>query len=72
MQPALTDRLVRESAPAADAQAIDVALTGREADASVRLVAGGFNNREIAEMLHLAEGTVRETRLQCDRQARRP
>lgn len=58
LQPALTDRLVRESAPAADAQAIDVALTGREADV-LRLVAGGFNNREIAEMLHLAEGTVK-------------
>jgi len=37
---------------------IDGALTERETDV-LRLVAGGYSNREIAEMLHLAPGTVK-------------
>ncbi|HJA04494.1 MAG TPA: response regulator transcription factor [Candidatus Microbacterium stercoravium] len=37
---------------------IDGALTERETQV-LRLIAGGYSNREIAEMLHLAPGTVK-------------
>lgn len=63
VQPALTDRLVRslgtlpdptleESLPPAQP------LTVRETEI-LRLLAGGYANREIAAALHLAEGTVK-------------
>ncbi|WP_221584133.1 response regulator transcription factor [Microbacterium sp. G2-8] len=62
LQPALTERLLREaerSAPdPAGSFAILEALTARELDV-LHLMAGGYSNREIAVMLHLAEGTVK-------------
>jgi DNA-binding NarL/FixJ family response regulator len=61
LQPALTDRLLR----AASERGTDVTgiprpdpLTDRELD-TLRLVAAGYSNREIASALHLAPGTVK-------------
>jgi DNA-binding NarL/FixJ family response regulator len=61
LQPALTDRLLR----AASEHATDITgihcpepLTDRELD-TLRLVAAGYSNREIASALHLAPGTVK-------------
>lgn len=58
LQPALTARLAMpaDEAGAGDWHPAD--LTEREADV-LGLVAGGYSNREIAELLHLAEGTVK-------------
>ena len=58
----INDRLVRaiQSAPpptGAD-QATVEALTDREIEV-LRLVARGYSNRQIAELIHLAEGTVK-------------
>lgn len=65
LQPALTDRLLRASSQAGglvegphDPAAPVEALTARETDV-LRLAAGGYSNKEIAAMLHLAEGTVK-------------
>lgn len=65
LQPALTERLVRASSqagqfaggPGEPAKPVE-ALTPRETDV-LRLAAGGYSNQEIAAMLHLAEGTVK-------------
>ncbi|WP_156759480.1 response regulator [Microbacterium karelineae] len=62
LQPALTERLLRAAArtgpePAEPATPIED-LTAREQDV-LHLVAGGYSNREIAHMLHLADGTVK-------------
>lgn len=59
LQPALTDRLLRavSAAPAVSTTVVEP-LTGRERDV-LRLAAAGWSNREIAEALHLAEGTVK-------------
>jgi DNA-binding NarL/FixJ family response regulator len=60
VQPAITQRLLRAvraaDTPAAAPPMQD--LTGRELDV-LRLLAGGYANREIAAALFLAEGTVK-------------
>jgi DNA-binding NarL/FixJ family response regulator len=61
-RPGLTERVLRGlQAPATPAQAprhdAD-ALTAREIEI-LRLMTGGFNNREIAEALHNSEGTIK-------------
>jgi DNA-binding NarL/FixJ family response regulator len=64
VQPALTDRLLRAiAAPEAHDEPFaglppPQALTPRELEI-LRLLAGGYANREIAAALHLAEGTVK-------------
>lgn len=58
-QPAVTERLLRAgSALRLCANAPPEALTSREAEV-VRLMAGGYSNREIARALGTAEGTVK-------------
>jgi DNA-binding CsgD family transcriptional regulator len=58
-QPAVTERLLRAgSAMRIDTDAPREDLTGREAEV-VRLMAGGYSNREIAQALGTAEGTVK-------------
>jgi DNA-binding NarL/FixJ family response regulator len=58
-QPAITERLLRAgSALRMDTDAPREELTGREAEV-VRLMAGGYSNREIATALGTAEGTVK-------------
>ena len=57
--PAVTERLLRAGGTARlEADARREQLTGREAEV-VRLMAGGYSNREIAEALGTAEGTVK-------------
>ncbi|MTV24547.1 response regulator transcription factor [Nitriliruptoraceae bacterium ZYF776] len=63
VQPALTDRLVRSLSALPDPEdesALPPAqpLTTRETEV-LRLLASGYANREIADALHLAEGTVK-------------
>lgn len=61
VQPAVTDRLLRRIAehPLAFARLPQPdPLTGRELEV-LRLLAGGYANREIAGALHLTEGTVK-------------
>jgi len=61
LQPALTDRLLRAiSERGSDVTGIPRPdpLTDRELD-TLRLVAAGYSNREIASALHLAPGTVK-------------
>ena len=58
-QPAITERLVRAGVGLqVDTEAPREQLTAREAEV-VRLMAGGYSNREIAEALGTAEGTVK-------------
>ena len=58
-QPAVTERLLRAgSALRPSAEAPREALTTREAEV-VRLMAGGYSNREIARALGTAEGTIK-------------
>ena len=57
--PAITERLLRAgNSLRLDTEAPREALTGREAEV-VRLMAGGYSNREIADALGTAEGTVK-------------
>lgn len=59
VQPAVTARLLRavRSGPA-PVDLVPAELTGREREV-LRLMAQGWSNREIADALHLAEGTVK-------------
>jgi DNA-binding NarL/FixJ family response regulator len=58
-QPAVTERLLRAGAPARPhAEASRESLTEREAQV-VRLMAGGYSNKEIAHALGTAEGTIK-------------
>jgi DNA-binding NarL/FixJ family response regulator len=58
-QPAVTERLLRAgSALTLEADAPREDLTSREAEV-VRLMAGGYSNREIADALGTAEGTIK-------------
>ena len=58
-QPAITERLLRAgSALGFDADTPREELTAREAEV-VRLMAGGYSNREIADALGTAEGTIK-------------
>jgi len=57
-QPAITQRLLRAAGtPAPDAMPIE-GLTARELEV-VRLMAGGYSNKEIAHALGTAEGTIK-------------
>src|SRR5699024_3838062 len=60
--PSITDRLVRAirtgPAPAGSTTAVVEPLSTRELEV-LRLVAEGYSNRQIAELIHLAEGTVK-------------
>lgn len=60
--PSITDRLVRAirsgPPPAGSAAAVIEPLTNRELEV-LRLVAEGYSNRQIAGLVHLAEGTVK-------------
>lgn len=63
LRPAITDRLLRalregEAPPSETGASAPVPLTEREREV-LRLLAAGFSNREIAESLFLAEGTVK-------------
>ena len=58
-QPAVTERLLRAGTRArTDAEAPREPLTEREAEV-VRLMAGGYSNKEIAHALGTAEGTIK-------------
>lgn len=61
IKPAVTERILKGLAASprqAAARDLTDALTDRESEI-LRLMAGGFSNREIAEALHIAEGTVK-------------
>ena len=60
-EPGVTERIFRsigQNPPNFDASQLPEPLTDREKDI-VRLLAGGYSNREIADLLHLSEGTVK-------------
>jgi len=58
--PALTVRLIRELNPTSQRTELNLeeTLTDRES-AILRLMTGGYSNREIAEALEISEGTVK-------------
>ncbi len=58
--PSITDRLLRaiRATPATEPEIPAQDLTEREVEV-LRLVAAGYANRDIAQVLHLAEGTVK-------------
>lgn len=60
--PSITDRLVRAirsgPAPAGSSVTVIEPLSDRELEV-LRLVAEGYSNRQIAGLVHLAEGTVK-------------
>ncbi len=61
MQPAITERLLRAALSTSTgfpSLATPDPLTDREIEV-LRLMTGGFSNREIADSLHMAEGTVK-------------
>ncbi len=61
LQPSITETLLRNIKGRPESQLDDgpaESLTERERDV-IRLMAGGFSNREIGEMLGLTEGTVK-------------
>lgn len=61
VSPSITDRVlqaIKSDASLSPGQSPIQALTPRELEV-LRLVAEGYSNREVAEMLHLAEGTVK-------------
>ena len=61
LQPSITETLLRNLQGRADTKfdgEIAEPLTEREREV-IRLVAGGFSNREVGEMLGLSEGTVK-------------
>jgi DNA-binding NarL/FixJ family response regulator len=57
-QPAITQRLLRAAAPVAETEPPVEELTARELEV-VRLMAGGYSNKEIAHALGTAEGTIK-------------
>lgn len=57
-QPAITQRLLRTAGTAAPDSLPDEELTAREGEV-VRLMAGGYSNKEIAHALGTAEGTIK-------------
>lgn len=57
-QPAITQRLLRATLPIADDAIPIEELTARELEV-VRLMAGGYSNKEIAHALGTAEGTIK-------------
>jgi DNA-binding NarL/FixJ family response regulator len=61
IQPAITERIVKIAEQAANAFPSSESpdpFTGREVEV-LRLMTGGHSNREIAEALHVAEGTIK-------------
>ncbi|QPQ55083.1 response regulator transcription factor [Allosphingosinicella flava] len=56
--PALSHRLLANAAQSEGGQQSSFSLTGREREV-LRLMMGGYSNREIAEALDLAEGTIK-------------
>lgn len=61
LRPAITERVlqgIKSAAPAFPCLDLPDRLTEREAEI-LRLMAGGFNNREIAEAIGTSEGTVK-------------
>jgi DNA-binding NarL/FixJ family response regulator len=60
-EPVVTERIFKsigENPPAFGDDVLPEPLTDREIDV-LRLMAGGYNNREIGDLLHLSEGTVK-------------
>jgi len=57
-QPAITQRLLRNAGPVVPAPEPTEALTAREVEV-VRLMAGGYSNKEIAHALGTADGTIK-------------
>lgn len=61
IEPVVTERILRaveRNPPEFEASDITEPLTGREAGI-LRLLAGGYSNREIGDLLNLGEGTVK-------------
>lgn len=61
LEPVVTERILRaveRNPPEFEASDITEPLTGREAGI-LRLLAGGYSNREIGDLLNLGEGTVK-------------